>query len=86
MPAEVWVLIGIILTGVFGTVGVIVGHLFSRIAKVEADVLQRNLENHHLWLWARSLVDYGYKWRRPNSPLMPTLEDTITREKERNQR
>lgn len=51
----------------------------QRIRDLEDDLQALTIDNHYHWLWARSLVDYGYKYRRQGAPDPPTLEDTKQR-------
>ena len=80
-----------IIIAILGGLGGLVGHAFNRIRDVEqasadrvreleakVDVLQR--DNYYYWMWARALVDYAYRYRRPESPDPPTLEDTKQRQ------
>ena len=62
------------------TLGIMIGHGFNRLSNIEKEVTTVRKENHVLWMWARSLVDYSYRYRRPESPEPPTLEDTKQRQ------
>ena len=52
--------------------------LEKKLLEAKVDVLQR--DNYYYWMWARALVDYAYRYRRPESPEPPTLEDTKQRQ------
>lgn len=52
-------------------VGVILGLLWRRIAHLEEQVRQRDEYNRKLWIWARALLDYYFRYRRENSPDPP---------------
>lgn len=75
---------GVFLAAIITAGGVLIGHAYTRIARLEDEMQEVSKENRNLWLWARSLVDYGYRWRREDAPDLPTLEDTISRQQKKN--
>ena len=61
-----------ILVGVVALVGTVLSILVGRLY---ADVAGLRAENRRLWLWARSLVDYAYRYRREQSPDLPPVPE-----------
>lgn len=55
-----------LIVGVGTVLGILVGRLYGDLAGLRA-------ENRRLWLWARSLVDYAYRYRRTDAPELPAL-------------
>ena len=69
-------LIGAVLT----FLGVLISQLYARINRLEDKLDLLSAENNRMWRWARSLLDYGYRYRRPEAPEPPSYEDTLTRQ------
>ena len=60
--------VGVIITAGLGLVGVLLGQLYARLAKLEARVGAATAYNRALWLWARKHIDLYYTHRRTGSP------------------
>lgn len=61
---------GVIIVGLIGTIGIVVGKLYDRVARLE-----RNYRN--LWTYTRGLLDLYYRHRKagaPNPPPLPAEE------------
>lgn len=68
----------VVLTALLGLMGVLLGQLYARIARLEGVVTSTRDYNHRLWQWARAHLDLYYRHRVPGSPdpaPIPTEDD-----------
>ena len=61
--------------GVLGGVTVVLGHTWQRVTRLENQLERENRRINSLWLVYRQLVDLYYRYRRPESPEPPKLEE-----------
>lgn len=63
------------LVAVIGVFGGLIGQLYSRIHKLETDIIKSRRYNRKMWVWARRHIDLYYRYRREGSPEPEPLPD-----------
>lgn len=48
--------------------GVLYGHILTRVHSLEDDLAEANTYNRRLWIYTRGLLDMYYRHRRPEAP------------------
>lgn len=60
-------MIAIIVAGISVT-GALIGHLYSRLNRLEDELKGARAYNMILWEWARNLIDLYYRYRKDGAP------------------
>lgn len=71
-------LVGAILVYRRGTKSDLVDDLAARLALVESRQAELEAKYSRLWAFCRQLIDYAYRWRRPESPDLPDMPKELT--------
>lgn len=57
-----------ILVSVLAALIAFVAHLYTRLNRIEAELVQSRDYNNRLWAWARRHLDLYYRWRKSDAP------------------
>jgi hypothetical protein len=67
-----------LIVSVLGGVGVLIGHIWARLAAVEAQLKASTQHSHAMWVWARTMIDMYLTWRREGAPDPEPIPDEPT--------
>lgn len=59
---------GVIVAAMLALFGVLIGHLYGRVGKLEGQVQDERDYNHKMWVWGRSMIDLYYRNRKAGAP------------------
>ena len=68
MTTELLSLLGGVVVAAIAAGGVALGHVFSRLSRVEDALRESKAYNRRLWAWARKHTDLYYRNRKDGSP------------------